>query len=95
MLEIDWGNVLDMSFFLLLCGVTTIVVVFLMVCAASGSYGMWLFSTDGNPYRRYCRKCGQQQNAYGRTYNKSQWWEDMGPTPDEDCICHTYSTYHA
>lgn len=50
---------------------------------------------DKNPYRRYCRKCGQCQEVYTlwiENYDHS-WWEDMGPVPDENCPCHGYATY--
>lgn len=51
-----------------------------------------LFDYDEtNPYRRYCRKCGQQQDAF--TYDLSQgrqWCEDMGAIKDPDCKCHDY-----
>ena len=95
MLEIDWFNVLDMALYLLLCGVGTIVACCVTLMFVHGSYGIWLFTGERNPYRRTCRKCGQKQGAFSRTYNQSQWWEDFSPVPDEDCVCHTYSTYHA
>ncbi len=55
------------------------------------------FKHTGNPYKRFCRKCGQQQDFYTHAdLNDSRgWWEDMGIiTVDENCICHKYSTYH-
>ena len=94
MLEIDWMYILDLSAFLLLCRMGIIVAAIMALGAVGGAHSMWLSSSDRNPYRRKCRKCGQQQEAYGRTYNKSQWWEDTLPVPDEECICHSYSTYH-
>lgn len=52
---------------------------------------------DKNPYRRHCRKCGQCQEVYTfwiQGYDNS-WWEDMGPVADEDCVCHSFSTYRS
>jgi len=91
-MEIDWINVLDMSVFLMAWGIGIILVVIVSFVILSEIYETWLFATSGNPYRRTCRKCGQQQQAYGRTYNKSQWWEDTLPEPDKDCVCHSFST---
>lgn len=61
----------------------------------SGCHAMWLFrGDDRNPYRRHCRKCNQQQDQCGRSYNNASWWEDMGKVYDEGCSCHYHSTYH-
>ncbi len=92
MLEIDWYNVLDMISFLLLGGLLSIIALVFIAAIVHGVYGIWLFSTDRNPFRRKCRKCGQQQEAYGPSYNSTnQWWEDCFPTPDEDCVCHSFA----
>jgi hypothetical protein len=37
----------------------------------------WRFGR--NPYRRYCRYCGQQQNLCGVTYATYTWWETVYP----------------
>lgn len=45
-----------------------------------------------NPYRRYCKKCGQRQEMYSSSFAKNyNWWEDMGQIFDEKCKCHKYS----
>ena len=93
----DWITLLQQTAFLLLGGISALVgfgVITLVIW--SGVVEMSLFRGDErNPYRRYCKKCGQQQDAHGRSYNKSNWWEDMGKVFDEDCPCHDHSTYHA
>lgn len=40
-----------------------------------------------NQYRRYCTRCGQEQNLYVSSDNAS-CWESMGETRDVDCRCH-------
>jgi hypothetical protein len=44
---------------------------------------VWLlpqWRRDGNPYRRYCRYCDQQQNAYSYSWApRCIWWEDIYP----------------
>ena len=53
-----------------------------------------LFEYRKNPYRRYCRKCGQLQNQFCRPWNLNEaWWEDMGDIFDPDCECHKHSKY--
>ena len=45
-----------------------------------------------NPYRRYCKICGQQQDLYACSYSSNYtWWEDMYPIYDISCKCHKYS----
>jgi hypothetical protein len=37
---------------------------------------------DRNPYRRYCRHCGQRQEVYCHDWAEGQspgWWENMSP----------------
>ena len=51
-----------------------------------------LFRYDkSNPYRRYCKKCGQQQDMYGCCMNCPGWWEDMVEIKDPACRCHDYT----
>lgn len=91
----DWTGLIDLSLVLLLGGLSAIGIFVLVVVIISSVREFVMFRTDGgNPYRRYCCKCGQQQEAYGRSYNKSNWWEDCLPVPDEDCACHSFSEYH-
>lgn len=42
-----------------------------------------------NPFRRWCKKCGQQQNQYHLSYNKRiTWWEEVYPMGNiKDCKC--------
>jgi hypothetical protein len=50
-----------------------------------------------NPYRRYCRKCGQQQDLHSTNWSdaeNSSWWEVMQTIRDEKCQCHNFSEYH-
>ena len=62
-----------------------------------------LFAPDphnGNPYRRYCRKCDQQQLHFtagedvGIHFRAHGWWEPNGEIKDADCVCHAYTEYH-
>ena len=57
---------------------------------------LFLFKYDThNPYRRYCKKCGQQQDAHCHTWNWARhWWEDMNQIIKESCVCHKYSEYN-
>lgn len=51
-----------------------------------------LFRRFANLYRRVCRKCGQEQNLYGMSYNDSCGrWESMGAVNDGKCICHKFA----
>ena len=59
-----------------------------------GIYLSILFRRDRNPYRRFCRKCGQQQDWYQYSWAVRAvdgWWEDMQSIPDPDCVCHKYA----
>lgn len=50
---------------------------------------------ERNPYRRYCKACGQQQDFHTMTMaSRYGWWEDMGMIQNKSCICHKYSEYH-
>ena len=45
-----------------------------------------------NPYRRYCKKCGQQQDMYSSSFASNYtWWEDALPIKNEKCTCHKYN----
>ena len=45
-----------------------------------------------NPYRRYCRKCGQEQNVYAECWScPRMWWEDVNEIIDPICSCHKYT----
>ena len=53
-----------------------------------------------NPFRRFCKKCGQQQDYHEYSwavnsgmYGPRGWWEDMQMIADESCSCHKYSEY--
>ncbi len=48
---------------------------------------------NGNPYRRYCRLCGQCQTFYEYPWGGSGWWEAQGSIENEHCECHDYATY--
>ena len=56
--------------------------------------GWHLFYPDRNPYRRYCKKCGQCQIVQSWDWNSPGWWEVQGEIKDESCKCHKYSEYH-
>lgn len=77
---------------LLLIMLASVVGVVLFVRWACGDY---LFRWDArNPYRRWCRRCGQEQNQYKRSYDGNiTWWENVGPEPDLTCACHRYQEY--
>lgn len=40
-----------------------------------------------NPCRRWCRRCGQQQNEFLYTHSGQSRWEPVGLTKDKDCAC--------
>ena len=93
----DWTTLLQQTVFFLLGGIGAILGFGVIIAVIySTAVEMSLFrGDDRNPYRRYCKKCGQQQDAHGRSYNKSNWWEDMGKVFDEECPCHGHSNYHS
>jgi len=41
-----------------------------------------------NPYRRFCKKCGQQQGEFGYHMRDVGWWEQLGKIDDPYCECH-------
>ena len=50
-----------------------------------------LFETDpNNPYRRFCKRCGQTQEQYGKSFFGPGWWGIADRKYDPDCICHRY-----
>jgi len=51
--------------------------------------------SNTNPYTRYCKICGQQQDLYASNIEGSDltWWEDMGLVKDDKCICHYFARY--
>lgn len=58
----------------------------------------WFKYDKRNPYRRYCKKCGQVQvqmcwDVESWNDPANNWWEDMMPVPDEKCGCHSFSDY--
>lgn len=60
-----------------------------------------LFKKDprGNPYRRYCKKCGACQIMYQSNiegWEDDIWWEEVYPIGDNPkCKCHDYSEYRS
>jgi len=82
------------------------VVIKIILCVVSFFAGIYsidflirrfgLFEYRDNPYRRYCRKCGQLQNQFefNQLWSKEDpWWEDVGEIFDPDCECHKHSKY--
>lgn len=46
---------------------------------------------DRNPYRRYCKACGQQQqDVYGYSGDEygASWWQAHGSIINDKCACH-------
>jgi len=58
---------------------------------------LFLFRYDKyNPYRRYCKKCGQMQEQFCynfKDFTGRGWWEDMGKIYNEKCKCHKKQIY--
>jgi len=77
--------------------ISIVIIWFLLIYKIFFSEERRIFQYDNyNPYRRYCKKCGQQQDLY--TYNlisRFSWWEDMGTINDKSCSCHKYSNYRS
>ena len=51
----------------------------------------------GNPYRRWCRYCGQCQVWMQWNWSNRPdygWWEEVGEVHDPTCRCHKDSEYH-
>lgn len=50
---------------------------------------------DCNPYRRVCKRCGQQQDMFESNFVDSFdfWWENMGVKGDRQCKCQSYASY--
>lgn len=51
---------------------------------------------NGNPYRRYCRTCGQCQlmMSFGDELGAFSWWEPNGEIIDQDCACNNFTSYY-
>lgn len=81
----------------LFSGLMLIALVFVISYLIQGlCHGDRLFKKGDNPYRRYCKKCGQRQEYYVFSYQPDRgWWEDMGRTFKKACACHKYSTYYS
>ena len=65
---------------------------------AEGIWGEEIFNYGRNPFRRYCKKCRQQQDKHDWSWNnafshKTGWWEDTGMIMDIDCECHKSQQY--
>lgn len=46
-----------------------------------------------NPYRRWCKRCGQCQYQYHYGFaSHMYWWEDVGVVPNKRCACHRHAT---
>ena len=56
-------------------------------------YEFALFRTDPtNPYRRFCKKCGQCQEEYGKYADDPRgWWEVTDAVIKEKCRCHLFA----
>lgn len=52
-----------------------------------------IFEYDRNPYRRHCKRCGQQQDQHTWSWGGENWWEDSGNIINQNCKCHEHSTY--
>lgn len=57
---------------------------------------LFLFRSDEyNPYRRYCKKCGQWQSMYdngGQRHSYHSWWEEIYPIGNNPtCKCKKYA----
>ena len=79
------------EYFLVLC---------LLVFFAAGLWAIWyklteimLFTIDpNNPYRRFCKICGQRQEEHGEYMDDPHgWWEVMDESIDPKCKCHFYA----
>lgn len=50
------------------------------------------YNSDGNPYRRVCKKCGATQVQYESV--NGTWWGEVYPIGnDPNCICHKDAEY--
>lgn len=52
-----------------------------------------LFKRDSrNPFRRHCRRCGQQQDMYEvpSILGTTHVWEEMGAVVSPSCACHSH-----
>ncbi len=74
--------------------------IILFVVSMLNLIGIWLlhdndplFKYDRNPWRRYCKRCDQQQDQHTWSWGGESWWEDMGAIVNKNCKCHEYSTY--
>ena len=76
-----------------LCLALGIVITVPFIAFLISMYEFFLFKTDPqNPYRRFCKKCGQRQEEYGlHAHDPRGWWEVMGQIKDTDCSCHTFA----
>lgn len=63
----------------------------LYFCPAQSPSERYRYS-EVNPYRRYCLRCGQQQDSIcwaGDEANyRRAWWEAHGAVGDPNCACH-------
>ncbi len=57
-----------------------------------------IFEKDpyGNPFKRYCKFCNQQQDQHQLSHKPLfKWWETMGKVINEFCLCHNYAEYYS
>jgi transcription elongation factor Elf1 len=81
-------------------------IIFVCIYVAGGQWVLRRFITEStlfkrhhNPYKRTCKRCGQQQVMYdnggtiGADYHS--WWEEAYPIGnDPKCRCKKYSENH-
>ncbi len=72
-----------------------LIIIILLIYQTFFSKEQRIFQYDTNPYKRYCKICGQQQDQYTYSFSsRITWWEDIAPIKDEKCICHKYSKHY-
>lgn len=79
---------MDVIIFLVLMSIAILSVTISIYCAIAE--GITWRRDSRNPYRRYCRTCGQQQDLYtfGDAPARHGWWENMGSVNTECEIGH-------
>lgn len=56
-----------------------------------GKLAMQFRKDSRNPYRRYCRQCGQCQTAQCYPWDHVRaWWVTQGDVLDSSCSCHAH-----
>jgi hypothetical protein len=75
-----------------------IVLAYISTWIAEAIWGEDIFEYSRNPFRRFCKKCGQQQDKHDWSWNnvlsyQTGWWEDAGVIVDATCECHKSQQY--